>query len=117
MAKESEWKWIGIFDLTQLSHAEIATNALLLAIATYFRPSSLIAFIFRTNMKTITHYNLVALFGLCLYGEDIDLYFSINTTPFNPIIIKSTEYEPFIKSYCSRIVEVTKVEHVAFLLT
>lgn len=117
MTKESEWKWIGIFDLIQLSRTNIATNYPLLVVATCFWSSSLNAFVFRTGMKTITFYDVAALLELRPYGEDVDSCFSINTTPFNLIIIKSTDYSPFIKSYYSRMEEVTQVKHVPFLLT
>lgn len=68
-------------------------------------------------MKTITLYDLVALFGLHLDGEDIDPTFNLDTTSFNLIIIKSTNYDPFIKSYCHKKYDVTQTKHMAFILT
>lgn len=68
-------------------------------------------------MKTITLCDLVALFGLKPYREEINLAFTIDTTLFNFAIINSTDYSLFIKSYFHRKDEVTQAEHVAFLLT
>lgn len=86
---------------------EISTNALLLAVATCFWSSSLKGLIFRSSMKAITLDYLVALFGLQPDKEDINPTFNIDTSSFNSIIIKSTDYEPFIKSYYHRKDEVT----------
>lgn len=85
-----------------MSRQELATNASLLAAACCFYSSSLNAFVFKSSLKTINFYDLVVLFGLKLHGEEIDPLFIIDTIPFNSIIIKSIDYDLFIKSYCSR---------------
>lgn len=95
---------------------EISTNAPLLMVTTCFCSSSLNAFTFKSEMKTITLYDLAALFGLHLYCKEINPTFIIYTIWFDFVIIKSTDYGPFIKSYCNRKDEVTQVEHIAFLL-
>lgn len=48
-------------------------------------------------MKTNTLYDLVALFGLHLHGEEIGPTFTIDITPFDSVIIKGIGYNPFIK--------------------
>lgn len=100
-----------------MSRIKISMNAPLLATTTCFWSSSLNAFIFRFSPKTITLYDLANLFGLKPQGMEIDPTFSIDSTTFNSVIIKNTDYDPFMKSYFNRKDEVSQAEHVAFLLT
>lgn len=90
-----------------MSRTEIPTNAPLLAAATSFGSSFLNDFIFKLGMKIITFLDLATLFGLQLDREGIDLTFNIDTTSFNSITIKSTDNDPFLKSYCHKKDEVT----------
>lgn len=100
-----------------MSQTNILTNASLLATAICFWSYSIDYFIFKLGLKTITLYDLATLFGLKPYGEEIDPAFTIDTISFNYVIIKSIDYNPFIKSYYHKKDEVIQVEHVAFLRT
>lgn len=62
-------------------------------------------------------YDLAILFCLKPHNEKIDLAFNIDTTLLNSVIIKSTDYDLFIKSYYYKKDEVTQAEHIAFLHT
>lgn len=67
-------------------------------------------------MKTITLYDLAVMFGLQPYDEEIDPAFSIDTTLFNSIIIKSVNYGPFIRSNNGIKDEGTQAKYMTFLL-
>lgn len=100
-----------------MSRVKIPTNASLLAVVTCFCSFSLNGFIFILDIKVITLYDLVALFGLQPDRKDIDPTFNIDTISINSIIIKSIDYATFIKSYCHRKDKVTQAKHVAFIFT
>lgn len=100
-----------------MSRIEILTNISLLDAAICLWSSSLNVFIFRSGPKIITLYDLAILLGLKPHSMEIDLAFSIVTTAFDSIIIKSKDYGLSIKSYFNEKDEVSQAEHMAFLLT
>lgn len=100
-----------IYDLIQLSRHDIDTNAPLLAAASCFWSTALNAFVF--EFGTLTLYDLSVLFGLKPHGQELDPALQIDTSLFDSIIIKSTDYGPFLSAKQGT---VTQEEHVAFLL-
>lgn len=116
IAKKEDWKRLGIFYLIQMSSSKIPMNASLLATTTCFWSSSLNVYVFKSGLKKITLYDLAILFSLTFYSMEIDPAFLIDTTTFDFVIIKSTDYDLFIKSYFNRKDEVSQAEHLAFLL-
>lgn len=71
---------------------------------------------FHSRIKTVTLYDLVALFGLCPHDKEIDLTFDLDTSTYNSIIIKGTNYGLFMKLYHNKKDEIFDFEHIAFLL-